>query len=188
MITGYGQNGLASEAIEVLCTMEACEDVTPNQGTWLFQAMQDEGVKPDHITFVSLLSACRHSGLVGQGQWCFRVMQEEYGIEPCLKHYGCKVDLLGRAGYLEEAYSFVKNMPLRPDASVWGALLGACRIHGILSWANSLQTACLKLIRKMWGAMFYCRIYTHVGKWEGVDEMRSLARDSGLKNTWVEFN
>ncbi|KAL7228469.1 hypothetical protein ACSBR2_007228 [Camellia fascicularis] len=164
LITGYGQNGLASEAIEVLCKMEACEDVTPNQGTWLFQAMQDEGVKPDHITFVSLLSACRHSGLVGQGQWCFRVMQEEYGIEPSLKHYGCTVDLLGRAGYLEKAYSFVKKMPLWPDASVWGALLGACRISGILSWANSLQTACLKLIRKMWGAMFYCRIYTHVGK------------------------
>ncbi|KAF5959077.1 hypothetical protein HYC85_000286 [Camellia sinensis] len=189
-----GQNGLASEAIEVHCTMEACEDVNskprdlgkrftsllsprsletgdensmvyfksqsslgclcwylPHRSVWkmweirrrndefssvechnivsvgftghgetsmqLFQAMQDEGVKPDHVTFVSLLSSCSHSGLVGQGQWCFRVMQDEYGIEPSLKYYGCTVDLLGRAGYLEKAYSFVKNMPLRPDAS-----------------------------------------------------------------------
>ena len=59
----------------------------------LFQAMQDEGVKPEHVTFVSLLSACSHLGLVDQGQWCFRVMQEEYGIKPSLMHYGCMVDL-----------------------------------------------------------------------------------------------
>ncbi|CAL5363359.1 unnamed protein product [Camellia sinensis] len=270
MITGYGQNGLASEAIEVLCTMEACEDVTPNQGTWvsvlpayshlgalklgmrthwcilkaslhldvyvgtclidlcgkcgrlddamslfyevprmssvlwnaiischgihgrgetsmqLFQAMQDEGVKPDHVTFVSLLSSCSHSGLVGQGQWCFRVMQDEYGIEPSLKYYGCTVDLLGRAGYLEKAFSFVKNMPLRPDASVWGALLGACRIHGNIELGKFASDCLFEVDSENVGCyVLLSNIYANVGKWEGVDEVRSLAGDHGLKNTWI---
>ncbi|CAL5333724.1 unnamed protein product [Camellia sinensis] len=277
MITGYGQNGLASEAIEVFCMMEACEDVTPNQGTWvsvlpayshlgalklgmrthgrilkaslhldiyvstclidlygkcgrlddamslfyevprmssvpwntiischgihghgetslqLFQAMQDEGVKPDHVTFVSLLSACSHSGLVDQGQWCFRVMQEEYGIKPSLKHYGCMVDLLGRAGYLEKAYSFVKNIPLRPDASVWGALLGACRIHGDVELGKFASEHLFEVDSENVGYyVLLSNIYANVGKWEGADEVRSLARDRGLKKTpgWssIELN
>lgn len=82
------------------------------------------------MTFVSLLSACSHSGLVDEGQWCFDVMQKEYKMKPNLKHYGSMVDLLGRAGKLDKAYDFIQSMPLQPDASVWGALLGSCRIHG----------------------------------------------------------
>ncbi|KAF5959067.1 hypothetical protein HYC85_000276, partial [Camellia sinensis] len=263
MITGYGQNGLASETIEVLCTMEACEDVTPNQGTWvsvlpayshvgalklgmrthgcilkaslhldvyvgtcliglygkcgrlddamslfyevprmssvlrnaiiscngihghgetsmqLFQAMQDEGVKPDHETFASLLSACSHSGFSWSG------FVEEYGIQPSLKHYGCTADLLGRGGYLEKAYSFVKNMPLRPDASVWVALLGACQIHRNIELGKFASDCLLEVDSENVGCyVLSSNIYANVGKWEGVDEVRSLARDSGLKNTW----
>ncbi|THG10821.1 hypothetical protein TEA_002104 [Camellia sinensis var. sinensis] len=186
-------NGLASEAIEVFCMMDMCEDVIPNQGTWLFQAMQDEGVKLDHVTFVSLLSACSHSGLVGQGQWCFRVMQEEYGIEPSLKHYGCMVDLLGRTGYLKKAYTFVKNMPLRPDASIWGALLGACRIHGNIELGKCASDCLFEVDSKNVGYyVLLSNIYANVGKWERTDEVRSLARDCGLKKTpgWgsIELN
>lgn len=96
----------------------------------LFNEMVHDGVKPDHVTFVSLLAACSHSGLVDEGLWCFNVMQEKYGIKPSLKHYSSMVDLLGRAGRLDLAYNLIQNMPIQPDASVWGALLGACRIHG----------------------------------------------------------
>ncbi|KAL7246881.1 hypothetical protein ACSBR2_001902 [Camellia fascicularis] len=248
MITGYGQNGLASEAIEVFCTMEACVDVTPNQGTWvsvfpayshigalklgmrthrrilkaslhldiyvstclidlygkcgrlddavslfhevpgetsmqLFQAMQDKEVKLDHVTFVCLLSACSHLGLDDQ----------EYGIQPSLKHYGCMVDLLGRARYLEKAYSFVKNMPLRPDASVWGALLGACRIHGNVELGKFASERLFEVdLENVGYYVLLLNIYANVGKWEGADEVKSLARDRGLKKTprWgsVELN
>ncbi|KAF2318407.1 hypothetical protein GH714_006717 [Hevea brasiliensis] len=111
LITGYTQNGLASEAVEVYQMMKECTEITPTQGTW-----------------VSILPAYSHLGALQQGMRIHG--QEEYGIKPTLKHYGCMVDLFGRAGYLEMAYTFIKSMPIQPDASMWGALLGACRIHG----------------------------------------------------------
>lgn len=277
MIGGYGQNGLASEAIEVFNLMEGCEDIRPNQGTWvcilpayshlgalklgmkvhgriikdsslldvyvgtclidvygkcgklddamslffevprtnsvpwnaiischaihghgetsmqLFGAMRDEGVKPDHVTFISLLSSCSHSGLVDKGQWCFHVMQEEYGIKPSLKHYGCMVDILGRAGYLEKAYDFIEKMHLRPDASIWGALLGACRIHGNIELGKFASDRLFEVDSENAGYyVLLSNLYANVGKWEGVDEVRSMARDRGLKKTpgWssIELN
>ncbi|KAK9286401.1 hypothetical protein L1049_014797 [Liquidambar formosana] len=268
LITGYAQNGLASEAIEVFGMMEECKEIIPNQGTWvsilpayshvgalrqgmrihgrviknslyldvfvgtclidmygkcgrlndalslfyqiprnssvpwnaiiachgihghgekvlkLFGEMLDEGVKPDHVTFVSLLSACSHSGLIDQGQLFFRVMQEEYGIEPSLKHYGCMVDLLGRAGHLEMAYNFINNMPLQPDASVWGALLGACRIHGNVELGSFASDRLFEVDSENVGYyVLLSNIYANTGKWEGVDKVRSLARHRGLKKT-----
>ncbi|KAL6954798.1 hypothetical protein U1Q18_050355 [Sarracenia purpurea var. burkii] len=164
----------------------SCHGLHGHGGTsmQLFGAMLDEGVKPDHVTFVSLLSACSHSGLVDQGEWCFHLMQEEYGIEPSLKHYGCMVDLLGRAGYLEKAYSFIKDMPLRPDASIWGALLGACRIHGNVELAKFASDRLFEVDSENVGYyVLLSNIYANVGKWEGADEVRSLARDRGLKKT-----
>jgi pentatricopeptide repeat protein len=268
LITGYAQNGLASEAIEVYSKMEEHKEIIPNQGTWvsilpayshvgalqqgmrihgrviknsvyldvfvgtclidlygkcgrlddamslfyqvprkssvswnalischgihghgekalkLFNEMLDEGVKPDHVTFVSLLSACSHSGLVDEGQWCFHVMQDEYGIKPSLKHYGCMVDLLGRAGRLEMAYNFIKNMPIQPDASVWGALLGACRIHGNFELGSFASDRLFEVDSENVGYyVLLSNIYANIGKWEGVDKVRSLARDRGLKKT-----
>ncbi|XP_022141202.1 pentatricopeptide repeat-containing protein At4g33990 [Momordica charantia] len=150
----------------------------------LFREMQTEGVKPDHITFVSLLSACSHSGLVDEGQWCFQSMQETYGISPSLKHYGCMVDLFGRAGHLEKAYNFVRNMPIQPDASVWGALLGACRIHENVELVRTVSDHLLEVESKNVGYyVLLSNIYAKLGQWEGVDEVRSLARDRGLKKT-----
>lgn len=159
----------------------------------LFGAMRDEGVKPDHVTFISLLSSCSHSGLVDKGQWYFHVMQEEYGIKPSLKHYGCMVDIFGRAGYLEKAYDFIKNMQLRPDASIWGALLGACRIHGNIELGKFASDRLFEVDSENAGYyVLLSNLYANVGKWEGVDEVRSMARDRGLKKTpgWssIELN
>ncbi|KAG6576861.1 Pentatricopeptide repeat-containing protein, partial [Cucurbita argyrosperma subsp. sororia] len=268
LITGYSQNGLANEAIDVYHLMNDYSDAVPNQGTWvsiltaysqigalkqgmkthglliknflyfdifvgtclidlygkcgrladalslfyeiphkssvswnaiischglhgyglkaveLFREMQTEGVKPDHITFVSLLSACSHSGLVDEGQWCFQLMGELYGIRPSLKHYGCMVDLFGRAGHLEKAYDFVKTMPIQPDASVWGALLGACRIHENVELARTVSDHLLEVESKNVGYyVLLSNIYAKLGQWDGVDEVRSLARDRGLRKT-----
>ncbi|KAL2467541.1 Pentatricopeptide repeat-containing protein [Forsythia ovata] len=268
MITGYTQNGLADEAIEVYRIMKDCEDFTPYQGTWvsilpayahigalrdgmrthgqvlkvgldtdvflgtclidlygkcgrlddamfmfyevpraspvpwnaiischglhghgetcmqLFRDMLDEGVKPDHVTFLSLLTACSHSGLVDQGKWCFDVMQHKYGIKPTLKHYGCMVDMFGRAGRLDVAYNFIECMPLRPDASVWGALLGACRIHGNVELGKKASDRLFEVDSENVGYyVLMSNLYAKFGRWERVDEVRSLARDRGLRKT-----
>ncbi|KAJ4953536.1 hypothetical protein NE237_030368 [Protea cynaroides] len=139
----------------------------------------DKGVKPDHVTFVSLLSACSHVGLVEQGQWCFQLMQEGYGIIPSLKHYGCMVDLLGRAGQLDSAYEFIRSIPVKPEASIWGAFLGACRIHGNVELGAFASNRLFEVDSE--NAGYYV-----------VDNVRSLAKSRGLKKTpgWrsVELN
>ena len=165
IISGHGIHGHAEKALK------------------LFGEMLQERVKPDHVTFVLLLSACSHSGLVDEGKWCFHLMQE-YGIKPSLKHYGCMVDLLGRAGYLEMAYDFIKDMPLQPDASIWGALLGASRIHGNIELGKFASDRLFEVDSQNVGYyVLLSNIYANVGKWEGVNEVRSLARERGLKKT-----
>ncbi|CAK7345900.1 unnamed protein product [Dovyalis caffra] len=166
IISCYGVHGDGEKALE------------------LFREMRAERVKPDHITFVSLLSACSHSGLVSDAQWCFNVMQEEYGIEPSLKHYGCMVDLFGRAGKLEMAYNFIKDMPIQPDASAWGALLSACRIHGDIELGKYASERLFEVDTENVGYyVLLSNIYANAGKWEGVDTVRSLARGRGLRKT-----
>ncbi|XP_050208875.1 pentatricopeptide repeat-containing protein At4g33990 [Mercurialis annua] len=165
-----------------------CENVLK-----LFREMIGDGVKPDHVTFVSLLSACSHCGSVSDGQRYFHMMQEEYKIKPSLKHYGCMVDLYGRAGELEMAYKLIKNMPITPDASMWGVLLGACRIHGNVELGKYALDRLFEVDSGNAGYyVLLSNIYATAGKWEGADNMRALARDRGLKKTpgWssVEVN
>ncbi|CAA6658280.1 unnamed protein product [Spirodela intermedia] len=96
----------------------------------LFQQMQKQGFRPNDVTFVNLISACSHAGLVEEGISCFEAMERDHGVSPNQKHYSCAVDLLGRAGRLQEAFELVEKMPMEADPPVWGSLLGACRIHG----------------------------------------------------------
>ncbi|KAF5199144.1 Pentatricopeptide repeat, partial [Thalictrum thalictroides] len=114
MIGGYAHQGCADRALA------------------LFKAMTngDSEVSPNYVTFVCVLSACSRAGSVKEGMEIFELMREWYGIEPGAEHYACAVDLLGRAGKIEQAYQFIKAMPIRPTISVWGALLGACRMYG----------------------------------------------------------
>jgi len=112
MLGGYAMHGHAKEALEH------------------FQQMCQEGVEVDKVTFVSLLSACSHVGLVDEGLCYFESMGSVYRISAIAEHYACMVDLLGRAGQLQEAENLIDMMPFKPSAFVWKALLGACRIHG----------------------------------------------------------
>ncbi|CAA6664957.1 unnamed protein product [Spirodela intermedia] len=144
------------------------------QAAKLFREMEEEGVKPDKVTFISLLAACSHAGLVDQGRSFFQSMHSKYGIEPTRKHYACLVDLLSRAGDLDAAHDCIRSMPMKPDASVWGALLGACRIYGILSEIDPENVGYYVLLSNM---------YAKVRKWQGVDEVRSLVKNRGLKKT-----
>ncbi|GAV90572.1 PPR domain-containing protein/PPR_2 domain-containing protein [Cephalotus follicularis] len=111
MITGYGMHGLGENALAT------------------FDQMIKSGFKLDGVTFVAVLSACSHSGLIAEGCRLFDMMIRENSIQPQMDHYSCMVDLLGRAGLLQEASDIVKNMPMEPNASVWGALLNSCRMH-----------------------------------------------------------
>ncbi|KAF9611291.1 hypothetical protein IFM89_029729 [Coptis chinensis] len=92
--------------------------------------MQEAGVCPDDITFVAVLSACSHAGMVDEGRRFLACMSNLYGIDPKVEHYGCVIDLLSRAGLLVEAVELIERMPMEPNSSAWGALLGGCRIHG----------------------------------------------------------
>ncbi|KAI3803546.1 hypothetical protein L1987_31702 [Smallanthus sonchifolius] len=118
MINGFAQNGYAKEALD------------------LFIKMEENGVDPNGITFLGVLSACTHVGLVAEGRKYFKSMRSFYKIEPSLDHYACMVDLLGRAGFLDEAYDFINSMPFEPHSGVWGALLGASRTHFRLDLAE----------------------------------------------------
>ncbi|WMV15012.1 hypothetical protein MTR67_008397 [Solanum verrucosum] len=95
----------------------------------LFREMVSSGVKPNSVTFTGVLSGCSHSQLVDKGLVIFYAMRKEHGVEPDSEHYSCMVDALSRAGRLEQAYNFIQNMPMKPSAGAWGALLGACRVY-----------------------------------------------------------
>ncbi|PKI68751.1 hypothetical protein CRG98_010808 [Punica granatum] len=96
----------------------------------LFSDLQRRQIKLNSVTFIGVLTACCHSGLVEEGKRYFRSMKSIYNVEPDVKHYGCMVDMLGRAGRVKEAEELIQGMPMKADVAVWGSLLAACRIHG----------------------------------------------------------
>ncbi|CAN6438822.1 unnamed protein product [Victoria cruziana] len=150
----------------------------------LFERMQKQEAEPDQVTFVSILSSCSHAGLVDQGQTFFNLMSHEYGIVPNLRHYACMVDLFGRSGKLDLAYDFIMKMPVKPDASVWGALLGACRIHGNLELGRIASAHVFELDPENVGYyVLMSNMYATERRWEGVNNLRTLATDMGLRKT-----
>lgn len=111
IISGFAQNGFGDEALGI------------------YKKMQSEGHEPNHVTFLAVLSACTHAGLVDEGWNIFNTMKSHYGIEPEADHYACMVDILGRAGLLDEAIDLIRSMPFKPHSGVWGAILGASKTH-----------------------------------------------------------
>ncbi|KAL0357475.1 UNVERIFIED_CONTAM: Pentatricopeptide repeat-containing protein [Sesamum calycinum] len=105
----------------------------------LFHEMEESGIDPDGIAFIAILYACSHSGLVEQGQKVFDKMTQVYGIKPDIEHYGCMVDLYGRAGQLLKAYHFVTQLPIPPNAVIWRTLLGACSFYGNVKLAEQVK-------------------------------------------------
>ncbi|PKA59515.1 Pentatricopeptide repeat-containing protein [Apostasia shenzhenica] len=201
LITSYSQNGFANEAIVLYEIMERSMPKT-SSGPWnaiiaghgihgygekaleLFSEMQQEGVNPDHVTFVSLLSACSHAGLIEHGQEYFQLMEIKYGIEPLVKHYACIVDLLGRAGKLDEAYKFIEKMPLKPDSGVWGALLAACRIHGDIELGKIASTHIFEIDPVNVGYyVLLSNLYAKDGEWKGVNQVRCMVKQKRLCKT-----
>ncbi|XP_031383069.1 putative pentatricopeptide repeat-containing protein At3g49142 [Punica granatum] len=166
MISAHGISGLGHDAVA------------------LFSKMRDSGLSPDSIAFVSVLSACSHSGLLDEGRNYFKSMVEEYGIEPRLEHFACMVDLLGRAGRVDEAYGFIKKMPVEPNERVWGALLSACRVHSNTDIGVKAADNLFQLVPEQSGYyVLLSNIYAKAGRWREVTNIRSLMKRKGIKKT-----
>ncbi|TXG58087.1 hypothetical protein EZV62_015916 [Acer yangbiense] len=147
-----------------------------------FEEMVNTGLTPRDITFTAILSACSHGGLVEKGLEIFESIKIDYGIQPRLEHYGCVVDLLGRAGKLAEAEKFVLNMPIEPNAPIWGALLGACRIHKNAEIAERAGKVLIQLLPEHSGYyVLLSNIYARTNKWETAENMRNMMKLKGVK-------
>eukprot|EP01018_Ginkgo_biloba_P011239 Gb_08863 [translate_table: standard] len=164
MIAGYAMHGLAENALA------------------LFRQMQLQGMKPDHITFTHVLCACTHAGLVNEGWHYFNCMSQDYCITPRVDHYACMVDLLGRAGCLDEAEDFIKKMPLEPNAGVWGAMLGACRIHCNIELGERAAERLFEVEPENPGNyVLLSNIYAAAGRWDDAAKVRTMMKGRGLK-------
>lgn len=164
MISGYGMHGHGEHAVAV------------------FAQMQQTDVKPDHIAFLSVLSACSHAGLVDEGRKYFDCMIREHGVMPWLDHFACMVDLLGRAGNLDEAEDFIKKMPVEPNIGVWLSLLGACRVHRNIEIGERTAEQLLAIdSANVECYMLLSNIYADAGRWDDVTKVRKAMKERGLK-------
>eukprot|EP01018_Ginkgo_biloba_P019942 Gb_25604 [translate_table: standard] len=173
MIAGYAQNGCGKETLQ------------------LFEQMLQAGVKPDQVTFISVLSACSHAGLVDEGYQYFSSMSQDHCITPRADHYACMIDLLGRCGHLDEAENFINNMTIEPDAIMWLALLGACRIHGNIQLGKRAAESLFKLQPKNAAPyVLLSNMYAAAGRWGDVAMVRKIMNDKGVKKetaySWIE--
>ncbi|KAL2322012.1 hypothetical protein Fmac_026391 [Flemingia macrophylla] len=166
MISGLAKNGCGREAIEA------------------FEEMLRIGIQPDDQTFTGVLSACSHAGMVDEGMWFFDRMSRELGITPNVHHYGCMVDLLGRAGLLDKAYQLIMSMVMKPDSTIWRTLLGACRIHGHVTLGERVIEHLIELKAQEAGDyVLLLNIYSSAGHWEKVAEVRKLMKDKAIQTT-----
>ncbi|XP_010248645.1 PREDICTED: pentatricopeptide repeat-containing protein At2g33760-like [Nelumbo nucifera] len=175
MIASHGMHGHGRKAID------------------LFGQMVEQDVKPNHVTFTCVLSACSHSRLLEEGQRYFKSMSNEFGIVPKLNHYACLVDLLGRAGKLLEAETLIESMPIEPDTSIWGSLLGACRIYGNLDLGERVADKIFHLDPTQAGYhVLLSNIYAAKSRWVDVERVRELMAGRGANKiqgfSLIEFN
>lgn len=164
MICAYGRNGQGRDAVA------------------LFAKMRDSGLSPDSVAFVSIISACSHAGLLEEGRHYYKLMTEEYRIVPRIEHFACMVDLLGRSGQVDEAYSFIKKMPMEPNESVWGALLSACRVYFNMNIGLLAADRLFQLAPEQSGYyVLLSNIYAKAGRWQDVTTVRSMMKSRGIK-------
>lgn len=173
IVTAYGKHGFGKEVLQ------------------LFEEMKQSGLKPDDVTFLAVLIACSHSGLVSEGWHYFNTMTRDHCIPPRAGHYACMVDLLGRAGCLDEAYDFIKKMPFKPNVTVWGALLGACQAHGNMELGKVAAEHLFELDPQNAGNyVMLSNIYATAGKWGDMLKLRKAMKDRGIKKepgcSWIE--
>ncbi|KAL6953536.1 hypothetical protein U1Q18_045866, partial [Sarracenia purpurea var. burkii] len=174
MIAAFANHGLGQDAIS------------------LFNEMHKANVRPDGVTFLGVLAACNHAGLVHEGKWYFKQMTEEFGIQPSEKHYACMVGLLGRAGCLEEAHNLVCSMPVEATSVVWGALLAASAVHCNIHLAETAAAELFKIEPDNSGNyILLSNIYAGTGQWRDVAKVRAMIREKRVRknrgSSWIEL-
>lgn len=194
VIDMYGKCGRMDLAYKVFCDMEE-----KNVSSWTsmivgyaahghvddalrcFSCMREAGVIPNHVTFVGVLTACVHGGMVQEGKHYFNMMKNGYEIEPMLPHYGCMVDLLGRAGMLDEAISMVGGMPMKPNAVIWGCLMGACEKYGNVKLGEWVAKHLIKLEPGNSGVyVVLSNIYANSCMWKDLERVREILKERKL--------
>ncbi|KAJ6837343.1 pentatricopeptide repeat-containing protein-like [Iris pallida] len=173
LIMGFAQNGLAREALRV------------------YEKMVAERVKPNYITFISVLYACSQGGLVDEGWRYFASMSRDHGVDPGEDHYACMVDLLGKAGHIPEAEALIQSMPFEPGAVVWQTLLGACRLHGDVETGKRAASRAMALVKEDPSTyVMLSNIFADKSNWDGVDRVRELMGNRGVNkmpgSSWIE--
>ncbi|KAJ8747168.1 hypothetical protein K2173_013151 [Erythroxylum novogranatense] len=163
----------------------------PTRALAEFERLIKCGVIPDQITFINVLSACAHGGLVTEGEKHFESMSINYGIEAELEHYTCMVDLYGRAGQLEKAEKLIKEMPFMPDVVLWGALLGACGLHSSLELGEFAAEGIRKMEKDHPIAYsMLSKIHGEREQWTNIIELRKIMKERGVRNqkagSWIE--
>ncbi|PRQ43904.1 putative pentatricopeptide [Rosa chinensis] len=204
LVDMHGKCGLLDHSIQVFD-----EVPTPTEVAWnsllsvfavhglgndalkTFSRMVQAGVKPNAITFISLLTGCSHSGLVEEGLKYFYSLEKTYGMVPRAGHYSCVIDLLGRAGRLGEAEDFINSMPMQPNAFGWCSFLGACTIHGDKERGILAAEKLIQLERENSGAdVLLSTLHAKEQKWEDFRSVRKMMRDSSMKKfpgySWVD--
>ncbi|WOG81417.1 hypothetical protein DCAR_0100564 [Daucus carota subsp. sativus] len=174
LINGYAQNGQPHEALR------------------LFELLLKSGNKPDHVTFIGVLSACTHAGLVDRGLEYFHSIKEKHGLKYTADHYACVVDLLGRSGRFKEAEDIIVSMPMKPDKFLWASLLGGCRIHGNIELAKRAAEALFQIEPDNPATyVTLANIYATAGKWDEVAKLRKVMNDKGVVKkpgiSWTEI-
>ncbi|KAK3154651.1 hypothetical protein QOZ80_2BG0193370 [Eleusine coracana subsp. coracana] len=160
----------------------------------VFDAMRDEGVEPDAVTFVGLLNACTHGGLVDEGIEYFELLHRKHGIEPEIEHYGCIVDLLGRAGRFQYVMNVIQDMKVEPDEVIWGSLLNACRIHRQLELSELAIRKLLELDPNNASyVVMLANVYSEGGCWEEMSKVRKLMKEETIGKklpgcSWIEVD
>ncbi|KAL1363850.1 hypothetical protein HN51_012012 [Arachis hypogaea] len=166
IIHGLANNGKGKRALE------------------FFRLMKEANVEPNDVTFIGALSACSHVGLVGEGRALFQSMTRDFRIEPGMEHYGCMVDILGRAGLIEEAYEFIKSMPIKPNAIVWRTLLASCRAHKNVPIGEESFRKITQLEPAHSGDyILLSNTYALAGQSEDAKRIRSQMRELGIKKS-----
>ncbi|PKA60087.1 Pentatricopeptide repeat-containing protein [Apostasia shenzhenica] len=159
----------------------------------LFEEMKREEAKPDDVTFIGLLSACSHSGLVQCGREIFNSMKHIYNINPRMEHYGCVVDLLCRAGLLQDALEFMEKMPIEPNEVLWASLIGACRLHGESEIGENISRLVIKMDPNSCGRyVILSNLYAGIRRWDDAQQVRGLMKAKGICKSpglsWIELN
>ncbi|CAI0553832.1 unnamed protein product [Linum tenue] len=174
LIAGYAQNG------------------KPNEALHYFELLLNSGkVYPDHITFVGVLSACAHAGLVDKGLQYFYSIKDKHGLTYTTDHYACIIDLLARCGRFEEAKRIISGMPIKPDKFLWASLLGGCRIHKNVELAEKAAEALFEIEPENPATyVTMANIYATAGKWAEVAKIRMIMDDRGVVKkpgkSWIE--